>query len=239
MRNSVQFYRALQEFKEDDLTEISRLLAQRAGTLDRTDGRGVVIDLCSGTGRTVGLYDADKWDVVCVDHDAEALEILRRRFPYVTTVEGSIGESLDLPVADVIICAHNSANEIPSLEDLFGVVNRQLADDGTFFLELLIDDGPYPREFNREFVRVVAFGDQMWALETVVVTHADRRFHDLVLLGTRISDSISEQINQVCHRVQRRVYSLDEIDRYVNDVGLKREPVISSRSRFILKRERR
>lgn len=198
--DGASLYRALQTRKTDDGDTLQRLLSGR---------RGLVVDLCSGVGRTVGFAIDRGWRVVCVDRDREALATVAAQYP-VTTVECDLSATcLSLSRdASLVLCAHHSANEVGRLDTIFASASRALRSGGVFYLDVLTTS--YPRPNVVEEIRPLGDStDGRWYLRTCVIPTGGLS-HCLVLIATHISGS-SGTTRTVTHSLDRLIFLADHV----------------------------
>ncbi|WP_139347728.1 class I SAM-dependent methyltransferase [Nocardia donostiensis] len=200
----------------DDLNHIDRLLADHGSP----DTPPILLDLCSGIGRTVPLALQHGWNVVCIDADEAALATTQQIAP--TRITCHIADLAapgiaTLPTCRGILCAHNAANEVGTLQPLFEIAADTLHDDGWFYLDLLTDT--YPRPFELEHVlRIESTDPGVWLLDTAMVPLAENR-HRLHLIATHY-DLNGRQINQTHHALIRVVFPHEVVVGYGRKYGL-------------------
>jgi SAM-dependent methyltransferase len=218
-------YRTLQEHKTDDLEAIAEFLDTEHRRLAPNGTRLALTDLCSGIGRTVHLYAPHLWDVTCVDIDPVALTRLAATHPGVDTVQADLSAPVELPAADVIVCAHHAANETGELAVLLGSAARALRSGGALLIDILTANGVYPFAWHRETVRTLVVAGQRHLLETTVMPTAHPGQHYLLLYGTPLhSDGTrddAETARTALHFLPRRVFTSQEVQATAERSGLR------------------
>lgn len=220
----VDLYRALQDHKTDDVPAVRDVLARharehRASGSSATRRPGHVVELCAGRGRLIGCYPPD-WTVTCVDLDQVALAECVRRRPDTRAVFADLRRPVELPLADVVVCAHNSANEIGDLRTLLRTASRTLVPGGSLFLDLVVGDAPYPSAHLRTAVRRLQDDDRgTWLLHSQVFPSPEAARHTLVLVGTLL-DRSGRVRHRLLHAVDREVYPEPYVTRVAAENGL-------------------
>lgn len=204
-------FRALQNYKRDDLPIIAALLDQT---------RGAVLDICSGVGRSAKLAHDRGRDVTYLDVDAEALHVLGRRWPGARTTVWDLArapalEAVATPV-QLALCAHHSANEVGRLDTVLATAAAALAPGGLFYLDVLTSD--YDRPGTVE--PLMEFGRSSlgrWVLHTAVLPHADE-WHTLVLIAHHLAPDGTVQ-RAVTHPLVRRNFPAEHVLEQSDRVG--------------------
>jgi SAM-dependent methyltransferase len=213
--SGADLYRALQQFKTDDLCAIGAFLNAEHRRQAPGGRRLALVDLCSGIGRTLHLYDPGRWEVTCVDADPAALALVAARSPGARVIRADLSAPCGLPPADVIVCAHNAANETGDLDALMVTAARCLRAGGSMWIDVLTAGVPYPYAGYREAVRALDVAGCRYLLETTVVPTADPSRHHLLLHGLPLrGDRACETADasaELLHVLPRRVFTAQEV----------------------------
>ena len=231
-------YRALQEHKSDDLEALAEFLDTEHRRLAPDGARLALTDLCSGIGRTVHLYAPHLWRVTCIDVDPVALTRLAATHPGVATVQADLAVPVELPAADVIVCAHHAANETGDLAVLLGSAARALRPGGALWIDILTANGAYPFAWYRETVRTLVVAGWRYLLETTVMPTAHPGQHYLLLRGTPLrSDGMrdgADAARTALHVLRRRVFTSQEVRAAAERSALRVRS--EDRGRFIIEK---
>ncbi|MFQ5694321.1 MAG: class I SAM-dependent methyltransferase, partial [Nitrospinota bacterium] len=104
---------------------------------------GVMVDLACGTGRLANLFAAKGWTVVGVDLSKDMLALAeknsRKTRANIKYVRGDMRKWSKAKFADLVTCAYDSLNHLPTKSDLqkvFRNVYRTLKPGGIFLFDI-------------------------------------------------------------------------------------------------------
>lgn len=119
---------------------LTRVAEQETSLVGRAigDGRGrSLLDMGAGTGRFTAVADTQGWNVTAFDAAPEMLQVIRDRFPGVSTVEGMLGDRLPFDEAAFeAVIAMRVVKYVPDTAGALGELARVLAPGGSLVFDL-------------------------------------------------------------------------------------------------------
>ncbi|MGE0782998.1 class I SAM-dependent methyltransferase [Mycolicibacterium sp.] len=200
----LDLYRRLQEYKTDDLETVASFLEDVAQSTSREGSeKPSLVDVCAGVGRTVPLYDPDRWSITLIDSDTEALDKAKELYPHVRALRVDLSREVAPASFDVAVCLHNAANEVGPIDLLFENLRALLGRNARLLIDLRTGTGTYEFASLTETVRLLEVCGEEWLLETSVVHGCVPSLHTLLLFGRPVGND--GNLRPVVYGVERFV----------------------------------